>query len=679
MLLYAITTFLSAFLLFQIEPMITKIILPWFGGSAAVWTTALMFFQLVLLLGYLYAWATNQFLKPKAQVALHVVLLAISLAFLPVIPSARFKPAGAAEPTFGILLLLTATIGLPYLLLSTTGPLMQAWYVRANASSVPYRLYALSNLGSMLALLTYPVAVEPFLPGHDQAWLWSGGYALFCVSVALVAWKGSKGEGVVTSQDPLAEVPAPPNLRVKLLWVAMTACASVLLLAVTSYLTQNITPMPFLWVLPLSLYLLSFILCFEYEWAYKPRVYLPLLLVGLGGMAASMHFQAGEATVRYAVPGFSIAFFVCCMICHGEVARRKPHPRYLTLFYLLISIGGALGGLFVALLAPKVFPDYYEFPIGLMACAVLATIALWREPTLIFRFFPKFALRSLMLLFVCGLAGFLIWDAKDTADTYRLQVRNFYGALKVRDQKEDEDNNAMRMLVHGTISHGEQLRDPQFRRTHTSYYSENSGIGLAMLEAENRPSIHAAVIGLGAGVLATYCRDKDSFDFYDINPAVYKIATTEFTFLGDCPGQKHVFLGDARLIMESRPPQQYDVIAVDAFSGDAIPVHLLTREAFQLYFKHLKPTGTLGVHISNQYLDLAPVVSRIAQDLGKHAIVVDDEEDKDYLSSSTWIIFPGTDTVFASPGKSTTIEPLKPAPKMREWTDDYSNLVQILK
>ena len=245
------------------------------------------------------------------------------------------------------------------------------------------------------------------------------------------------------------------------------------------------------------------------------------------------------------------------------------------------------------------------------------------------------------------LAGFLLWDAKQTADTYRVQVRNFYGALKVRDQQENEEYNAMRMLVHGTISHGEQLRDPQFRRTHTSYYSENSGIGLAMLEAETKPHVRAAVIGLGAGVLATYCREGDEFHFYDINPAVYKIATTEFTFLGDCPGKKQVFLGDARLIMESKPPQNYDVIAVDAFSGDAIPVHLLTREAFQLYFRHLKPTGTLGVHISNQYLDLGPVISRIAQDLGKHAIVVDDDEDKDYLSSS-----PGSSSPAPTPSSS---------------------------
>src|SRR5260370_2453919 len=266
MLLYAVTTFLSAFLLFQIQPMITKIILPWFGGTAAVWTTALMFFQLALLLGYLYAWATNQFLKPKQQVLLHIGLLLASFAVLPVIPAERWKPVGAAEPTLGILLLLTATIGLPYLLLSTTGPLMQAWYVRANASAVPYRLYALSNLGSMLALLTYPLAVEPFLAGRKQAILGSCGYALFCLLASAVAWKGRQDKAPALQAE---HVPEPrPGWPTMLLWIGLAACASTLLLSITSYLTQNITPMPFLWVLPLSLYLLSFILCFEYERAY---------------------------------------------------------------------------------------------------------------------------------------------------------------------------------------------------------------------------------------------------------------------------------------------------------------------------------------------------------------------------------------------------------------------------
>ena len=356
MLLYAFTIVISAFLLFQVEPVIAKIILPWFGGSAAVWTTCLLFFQMALLLGYLYAHALVRYLKPRAQMTVHGGLLLVSALALPgSIPAPPGSRPARTIPLFKILGLLAVNVGLPYFLLSTTGPLLQAWYARRFKGAMPYRLYALSNAGSMFALLSYPVLFEPVFTTHQQAWMWSVAYGL--VHRAVRRGGVRTGNALALAPEPMAgpddPEAVPPGARQYAMWLALPACASVLLMAITNHMSQNVAAIPFLWVLPLSIYLLSFILCFEGSGWYRRNPYLQLLAVALGSMAYAVGQDAsGVVSIKVLVPLFSLGLFTCCMVCHGELVRMKPHPRYLTHFYVMVSAGGALGGLFVGLVAP---------------------------------------------------------------------------------------------------------------------------------------------------------------------------------------------------------------------------------------------------------------------------------------------------------------------------------------
>jgi spermidine synthase len=681
MLAYACTIFLSAFLLFAVQPMIGKIILPWFGGSAAVWSTCLLFFQAALLAGYFYADRSTRLLKPKRQASLHIALMVVSLALLPILPSPTWKPTQAGDPSLRILLLLAATIGLPYLLLSTTSPLLQAWYVAAKPGAVPYRLFALSNFGSLLALLSYPVFVEPIFTTHGQAYGWSGIYAVFAFICAAVAWQAMRAAPretrVVVDTTPVS----PPTWTIRITWTALAACASTLLLAISNHLSSNVAPIPFLWVLPLAVYLLSFILCFERENVYNRGVFLPLLVVALDGAAYAIYANEGNLSIAWAIPTFVAALFVCCMVCHGELARLKPDPRHLTSFYMMISLGGTLGGVFVAIVAPHVFHTYLELPLAMVACSALAAIVLWISPQNWKGKIPIAAVRIAMLAFTVGLAVHLGYEKHLSDKIFRQSERNFYGVLRVRDISADEETTAVRRLIHGTINHGTQLLNAAHRDDPTSYYGPFSGMGRAMSYLQNRGPVRVAVIGLGAGVTASFCRAGDVFRFYEINPLALSIASTWFTFLRDCKADHQVLLGDARLTLEAQPTQQFDLMAIDAFSSDAIPVHLLTREAFALYFRHLKPSGILAVHVSNRYLDLVPVVSGNAHDLGKAAIDVDDEdESEDYFSNSDWVLVSSDGSIFrAGAFKASGILPARIRPNLRPWTDDYSNLFQIVK
>jgi hypothetical protein len=684
MLAYACTIFLSAFLLFAVQPMIGKIILPWFGGSAAVWSTCLLFFQAALLAGYLYAHRSTQSLKPKRQATLHMVLMAISLALLPILPSPNWKPTQAGDPSLRILLLLSATIGLPYLLLSTTSPLLQAWYVAAKPGAIPYRLFALSNFGSLLALVSYPFLVEPAFTTHAQAYGWSGVYAVFVVICGVVAWRAMR----LTPQQPtvLESAAAPaiapaPSWTVRLLWIALAGCASTLLLAISSHLSANVAPIPFLWVLPLAVYLLSFIFCFERDKIYNRGVFLPLLIIALFGAGYAVYANEGNPNIEWAIPTFVAALFVCCMVCHGELARLKPDPRHLTSFYLMISVGGTVGGLFVAIIAPHVFHTYFELPLAMVACIALAATVLWMAPQTWKGKIPVRPVRIAMLVLTAGLAIFLGYEKYKSDKIFRLSMRNFYGVLRVRDIAPDETTPAVRRLIHGTINHGTQLLDAAHRDEPTSYYGPFSGLGRAMAYFKTRGPMRVAIVGLGAGVTASFCRAGDTFRFYEINSLALSIASTWFTFLRDCKADHQVLLGDARLTLEAQPSQQYDLMAIDAFTSDAIPVHLLTREAFALYFRHLKPDGILAVHVSNRYLDLVPVVSRNARDLGKTAMDVDDEdEEADYFSNSDWVLVSGDAAAFHAPVfNSSSVQPARYRASLRPWTDDYSNLFQILK
>jgi len=665
MLLYALTILVSAFLLFQVEPIIAKMILPWFGGSAAVWTVCLLFFQLVLLAGYLYAHAIHRYLRAFVQTRLHLVLLAVSLAVLPVIPKAAWKPTGTEDPTLAILLLLALTVGLPYLLLSTTGPLVQAWFAHRFPGRTPYRLYALSNAGSMFALLSYPILFEPAFATKSQGIGWSVGYAGFVVLCGVTAWMSR-----AYVEKPSAETGAgggAPSAAVQALWVALPAVASILLLAVTNHLSQDVAAIPFLWVLPLSLYLLTFIICFDRErWYWRP-IFLRFAAVGLAGMAYAL---SKEPPVKVSVPLFSAGLFLCCMVCHGELVRLKPAARYLTKFYLMISVGGAVGGVFVGLLAPHLFDAVYELQIGIGACAIIVLAVLfWRTS-----WWPIGALAG------AAFVGALVYQVHRADSDYRLMVRNFYGSIKVEDPDDPKDPDAVRKLVHGTINHGQQFLDPQKRDWPTTYYGPNSGVGLAIREAEEHGPDRVGVIGLGTGTIASYGRPGDYIRYYDINPLVIRLAKSEFTFLKDCKAKLDIALGDARLSLEREPSQQFDVLAVDAFSGDSIPVHLLTREAFELYFRQLRPGGVLAVHVSNKYLDLEPVVHRIASYLHKEDGTVDTEDDDSAgVFGSTWVLVSARHQFFQDPLIHAVAVKVKERPSLRMWTDDYSNLFQILK
>ncbi len=672
--LYAATIFLAAFLLFQVEPLIAKIILPWFGGSAAVWSAALLFFQIVLLAGYAYAHALVRFARPRAQVGIHALLLGASCALLPILPPAWLKPSDASEPALRILATLAVTVGLPYFLLSATSPLLQAWYVRQRDRAVPYRLFALSNFGSLLALLSFPFLVEPWLTSRQQALSWSGGYVAFVLLCVTVAWV-SRRDGIV--REPAASRGAPadrPGIGTIVFWVATAACASTLLIATTHHMSQDIAPIPLLWVVPLAAYLATFIFAFESDRVYQRWVFLPLLALALGTMT---YFMWAGSPSKKLLALFAGGLFVCCMVCHGELARRRPAPRYLTLFYLMVALGGAVGGLFVVLVAPRVFDTYLELPIGIVGCAVIGVIVAWRIELPDIGLWP---LRALLVAAAIVLTGYIVREERLGRQGYRLLARNFYGVLEVKD---DPPNLGYRVrtLYNGAIVHGSQLLDSASRYESTDYYGPKSGVGRALQALEAGRPIRVGSIGLGAGVLTSYGRAGDVYRIYDINPLVPRIAETEFSFYPHLAADKQILLGDARLTLERQDNQDFDLLSVDAFTGDAIPVHLLTNEAIALYFRHLKPDGILALHISNRYLDLAPVCARGAESVGKHAVVVDDDgASAPYFSASTWVLVTADTTWFQAPSfQGATMSPARAPVGFQAWTDGFSNVFQSMK
>jgi len=681
MLLFAVTIFLSAFLLFQLQPVIAKAILPWFGGTAAVWATCLLFFQMALLGGYFYSHVLIRRLKPRQQWLLHAALLLLALALLPIVPNAAWKPTGAEAPTLRILGLLAATVGLPYFLCSTTGPLIQAWYAQANPGSSPYRLYALSNLGSMLALLTYPVLVEPVLTLKQQAWTWSGGFVLFALLCAYTGFRATRQLGAAKQTEEPEDAGAPPTRLQYLLWIALAAAPSMLLLSLTSHMTQDLVPIPFLWVLPLALYLLSFILTFDAAGWYRRVWFLGALPVALALLTWLMGLPPdGLPNIKLVIALYATSFFVACMVCHGELSRLKPHPRYLTGFFLMLSIGGAVGGVFVALVAPYLFHATFELPISIALVALLALAVLYLDRSWPFRRdllgWPSIGALSAAALVV----GFAAKDMRDSTKGHLLITRNFYGELKVTQYNNVYEWDGYRTLVHGAINHGEEYTHPARRNQAATYYCPDTALGRLMLTRDPGTPQRVAIIGLGTGTLAAYSRMGDLYRFYDINPKVEEIAKTYFWYLKTAEGLPEVVLGDARLSLEREEPQDYDTIVVDAFSSDSIPVHLLTREAFQLYFRHLKPKGVLAVHISNRFIDLRPVVERGATALGKKAWVVetnDDSEGRCY--GTTWVLVTADGELFSRPAFQGAGAAAEPAPWLRPWTDDFSNIYKVLR
>ena len=631
--LYSATIFLSAFLLFQVQPILAKLILPWFGGAAAVWIVSLAFYQLTYLLGNVYAHTLMQRAGTRISTRTHALLLGTSLLLLPILPSAFWQPRGGEEPTWRILGALAATVGLPFLLLSATSPLLQAWYALGRQGLRPYRFYALSNAGSLLALLSYPLLVEPLLSTHRQALLWSAAYGGFVLLCSTLSFRMR----AVNLPPTARRAEGRPRWKLQLIWLLLAACASALLLSITQHVSQNIAAIPLLWIVPLSLYLLSLILCFEGERWYRRRLFLPLLPAALAAMAYLLSPQFEGAGPRWLIPLYFAGLFICCMVCHGEMAALKPQPEFLTFFYLMVSAGGAAGGLFVALLAPHIFSAFYELPLALAACAVAVLIALLRQPGPSHRRLSRPAVLAAELLALL-LLGLVSYVARLQGRQSLVTARNFYGVLRVGILPAAGLRPAVTQLRNGMVVHGEEIIGPR-SDVPTTYYGQNSGIGIALLFARQAGNIRVGVIGLGVGTLARYGQKGDRYYFYEINPLDTELATNLFDFLGHADAEVSIVPGDGRLSLERQSPQQFDVLVVDAFSGDAIPVHLLTREAFQLYFRHIKPHGLLAIHVTNRLLDLPPLIEAAAQTVGARAIALTNAEDEpNAVYESTWML-----------------------------------------
>ena len=671
---YAATIFLSSFLLFLVQPLIARQILPWFGGTAAVWTTCMLFFQALLLAGYAYAHATNAILKPRAQAILHSVLLVLALATLPIAPAEGWKPLGTEEPISTILLVLAATVGLPYLLLASTSPLLQAWFARARPGADPYRLFAVSNLASLLALVGYPLVVEPFFGNREQVVWWSALFAAFAVFCAGLAWSVSS---VSLEKVSLENENSPaPSRRDYLLWLALSATGSVLLLAVTNHVTQNVAAIPLLWIVPLTLYLLTFIIAFEggrLGRLYRVEIFWGALLVWLAGMCWLLVDARFQFDLWIQIAMFLSGLFVGCMFCHGELYRARPAARHLTAFYLTISAGGVVGGLLVAVVAPLIFNAFYELGIALLALAVLAAVRFARV---------NVVARWASLAMLLAVAACVVYDGTHFLKSVTLSERNFYGVIRVKEYGTPGGDFHLRRLVHGVIMHGEQYLNGERRLEPTTYYMRTSGIGLAIAAAQARGPVKIGVIGLGTGTIAAYGRKGDEVRFYDINPRVVSVAREQFYYLSDSKAAVSVALGDARLTLEREPAQGFDILAVDAFSSDSIPVHLITREALGVYLRHMKPDGVIAFHVSNRFLDLPPVVGRLAKEQGLAVTLVSDEgkEDDEDHTKTDWVLL-SKDPKSLQAKEIVSASPKAPEEKAgwRTWTDDYSNLVQILK
>ena len=767
LLLYALTLFAGATLLFVMQPMVGKMILPLLGGTPAVWSTCLVFFQAALLGGYAYAHASTTRLRPSRQALLHLIVLAVPLAVLPLAVNPRLLRGGEANQVLDVLTLLSVSVGLPFLVVSATAPLLQQWFTRTGhpAARDPYFLYAASNLGSMLALLGYPTLVEPRLPLQGPGWLtqttlWSTGYGVLALLTALCAltlwWKPAGATPPAPPQGPDDAADAPtepgPGWPRRLHWIALAFVPSSLLLGATTYITTDLAAVPLLWVLPLAIYLLTFILAFG-RW---PRVLhrvvvaitLPLVLLLIFLMVSALPERIWITVLWH----FGL-LFVIALACHGALALDRPAPRHLTEFYLLISVGGVLGGLFNALLAPLVFSSLIEYPLVMvLACVLLhagrggaglgpgalraavsvllvAALALvlysesatlrvdfsflarvlewssarvgdWLDPierplNKLLIYGPPLGLAWLLrrrplhlglaLAAVLLVAGFV--DARNS-DQIR-QSRSFFGVLRI---SRDRDEKGYTELRHGTTLHGRQSLEPSRRAEPLSYYQRKGPIGQLFVELDRRPgAVRMAVIGLGTGTLAAYARPADRVTFYEIDRLVRDVAFDPryFTYAVDARDRGaslRMELGDARIRLDAvrrdRPEERYDVILVDAFTSDAIPVHLLTREALRLYFDMLGPRGIIALHISNRYLRLEPVVANLAED-GRYARLLQHGDTGDVRGGveASWVLLARRPEDFGEMASDSrwTVATLDPEPRVGTWTDDFHNLLSVFK
>jgi hypothetical protein len=752
---FALATFISAFLLFQVQLLLGKQILPLFGGTPAAWTACLLVFQLLILAGYGYSHAMAMWVSPRGQFIIHGVALGLSALLLimlgyfwptPISPGANWHPPPSADPTWIIARFLLLAIGLPFFLLATTSPLIQRWFAKALPGKSPYRLYALSNAGSLLGLLSYPFLVEPFLRLSTQGWAWSTGYFVFLVCCYFSARSAARSPTSVEHEQRPGPVRhthgRSARWPLRLLWIGLAACASALLLTTTNLVSQNVGVTPFQWVLELSLYLLSFILCFESDRWYRRRIFHPLFTI-LAALVIVVSLPNATYSFVIQLAAYSAALFAACMVCHGEAARTRPSAESLTAFYLSIATGGALGGIFVALIAPRIFPNYWEYPLGVLTCIALVLGLSKRDP-LSWWYTGEASLALLILAGVAALAPAVlapIWTGysqrsqsigiyaaviligaaavqyarergrrriapapflirgtariawalltvglviPQKAEFYNIvaHARNFYGVLSV--VRVEADNYLA--LRHGNIVHGFQYQDAQRRQLATGYFGPRSGANIVIRNWAHHP-MRVGLVGMGVGTLAALAQAGDVFRFYEINPDVYRWSSGEhpyFTYLRDSRGKIEVVLGDARLSLAQESSreefQQFDVLVLDAFSSDAIPMHLLTREAFSVYEKHLRaPASVIAVHISNQTLDLRPVLAGISREFGYSALRVSPLLPTGPWSQSDWILLSHDPASLSNDAIRTQSEPFLAETRPVFWSDDYCDLLSVIR
>lgn len=764
-MVYVLTTFLSAFLLFMLQPLMGKLILPWFGGTPAVWTTCVLFFQVTLLGGYTYAHLLSARLKPRTQAWLHVLLLGVALVLMiwgfmrwgsPILPDADWRPDADVQPVKHILVLLLVSVGLPYMLLSATSPLLQRWFALLGHGEKTYRLYAVSNVGSLLGLVSYPFVTERFLTLSTQAVWWSVAFAVFAVGCLLIVLQLQRSTVVHEETNDAGGNEAPrPGVLTVLQWLLLTMSTSALLLAVTNELCQEVATVPFLWIVPLSLYLITFIICFDKPQWYRRRSFVAitsvLTLVVL--ITSSMGIDLGIVTH---ICAFGLFLFFFCMTCHGELVGLRPSPRHLTLFYLMVALGGALGGVFVGVLAPVWFNHYWEFNVmATVAWVVLGMIFLrdkrsffhtgdWWYAMLLVWFLLYSAFRAVSLFYeplvdvewvqnkvwpaflTLPIAWLLVWPwrggkvmshwfwprfliglviflaecfmvarVRETRKSSIASDRNFYGTLGVKVFPGVENAHPpIVQLNHGRINHGLQFLDEDLRYKPVAYYAEGSGVHTAIHfhpRRQQRPGhdpqpLRIGVLGLGTGTMAAFAQPGDVIRFYEINPTVIDYCTREkpyFLYLKDCKGDTQIAPGDARLTLERElergEPQKFDLLVMDAFSSDSVPVHLLTREAFDLYNAHLRDEHSIiAVNISNRFLDLRPLLAAQGKEAGLLPLIAPTTPRFPDRTSSVWVLLTQLGPFTDNPEVRKLCGPWK-ARKEVLWTDDYSNLFSVLK
>ncbi len=714
---FAGTMLLGAFLVFSIQPLFARMALPLLGGAPAVWNTAMVFFQSALLAGYAYAHCLSRCLGLRGQIAGHLSLLALAAFSLPVAIGGGWEPPAGAMSIPWLIALMAWTVGLPFLAVAATAPLIQRWFADSGhaAAGDPYFLYGASNLGSVLALLSYPLLVEPTLTLHQQGWLWAAGYGALALAITgcgLMVWgRASAGFGATPARGAVAAeaIGWPRRLR----WLVLALVPSSLLLAVTTHITTDLAAVPLLWVVPLALYLLTYVVAFarrpwlRHAWMVKaqPFVVIPLVLL----FTWHLPFWLG-------LPLHLLGLFVSALVCHGELARLRPASERLTEFYFWMAAGGALGGAFTALLAPLLFDAVFEYPIALVAaCLLRPALAPGAGRRILDLALPigvgiliaarsgadvglrDFGTVGLLLVFVpCALALYALAErplafglgiaaacgaallATD-AQSVLARERSFFGVYTVK-----RDPAGYHVLLHGTTMHGAQRLEADRRRQPLTYFHGDGPLG-QLFRAVGGRSRTIGAVGLGVGTVACYRRPGQHWTFYEIDPLVQRIARDQryFHYLAECAPAAEIRTGDARLTLQGAPQAAYDLLILDAFSSDAIPMHLMTREALALYLDKLAPGGVIAWHVSNRNLDLAPIVADLAADAGVVAWVQTDQPSRaelaQYRTPSIWIALARRAEHLRPLAQDPRWTRLHGRPGVRPWTDDFSNILSALR